>query len=193
MSTILHSTEEAREILRKLSDRVTHLFEDVVDLEATTDDHEDRIAELEAENKRLREEFGEIRTTAEQAMVVASAGHDPDSESKVDRARRLTRNELVRRAAMGGPLPDRPITVSTIQAMARPEQDLAYQTVKDAWNDLRSEWPCFRETTKNGTKALTVSNQDISKALSRAVEVDLERDDLTTRLMSDEREEGGSR
>ncbi|WP_226479187.1 hypothetical protein [Natrinema amylolyticum] len=190
MSAIPHSPEEAREFLGKLKDRVDHLFEDIVDLEATTEDHEERIAELEAENEQLRERVDELEAIAEQAMVVASAGHDPDGESKVERAKRLTRNELVRRAAMGGPARDRPITTTQVREMARPETELKWQTVKDGWADLGEEWPCFRETTKDGTQALTVSRSDISKSLARAVEANLERDDLAKRLVGDNRAGG---
>lgn len=183
MSAIPRSPEEARKFLEKLKDRVDLLFEDVVDLEATTEDHEERIAQLEAENEQLRERVDELEAIAEQAMVVASAGHDPDSGSKVEQAKRLTRNELVRRAALGGNARDRPITTTKVREMARPETELKWQTVKDGWADLQAEWPCFRETTKDGTQALTVSGSDISKSLARAVEADLERDDLAKRLV----------
>lgn len=185
MTAVPKSPKEAREFLEKLKNRVDLLFEDVVDLEATTEDHEERIAQLESENEQLRERVDELEAIAEQAMVVASAGHDPDGESKVERAKRLTRNELVRRTAMGGHTRDRPITTTKVREMARPETELKWQTVKDAWADLQEEWPCFRETTKNGTQALTVSKTDIPKALARAVEADLDREDLTKRLVGD--------
>lgn len=67
MSAIPRSPEEARKFLEKLKDRVDLLFEDVVDLEATTEDHEERIAQLEAENEQLRERVDELESIAEQA------------------------------------------------------------------------------------------------------------------------------
>lgn len=61
MSAIPRSPEEAREFLGKLKDRVDLLFEDVVDLEATAEDHEERIAQFEAENEQLRERVDQVR------------------------------------------------------------------------------------------------------------------------------------
>lgn len=54
MSTVPRTAEEAREFLKTLSERVDHLFTDVVDLETPTEEHDDRIAQLEAENEQLR-------------------------------------------------------------------------------------------------------------------------------------------
>ncbi|OIB58840.1 hypothetical protein BBD46_06450 [Natrialba sp. SSL1] len=82
--------------------------------------------------------------------------------------------------------------VSDVQKMAQPDMVLAYQSVKDAWIELTSEWACFQETTKNGDKAITVKSRDIPKPLARAVEVDLDRDDLYKKLISAKGDGGGN-
>jgi cell division septum initiation protein DivIVA len=192
-SAIPRTPKEAREFLEKLSTRVDHLFEDVVDVETKAEEHDDRIEELEAENEQLRQELEEVRTIAEQSMVIASAGRDPGSEPKVEHAKRLTRNELIRRVAIDAPSTDQPITASKVQEMAKPERELAYQSVKDGRGQLREEWPCFRGTKKNGARAITVSKSDVPKALTRAVEVDLDRDDLTKSIISGAGKGGGQR
>jgi len=180
------------------------LVEALVGLSATVDDlktlvHtsiekrkalEDRVEELEAENARLRDQLEDVDRVADQAMTVASRGHDPDSRSKTAVAKHLTRNELVRRCATGGAAQDRPVTISKVQEMANPEHELAWAIVDRAWSKLREEWPAFRETMKDGQKALTLKPSDVSESLARTVERDLGRDDLAKRFVG---ENGGAR
>lgn len=193
MSAVPQSPEEARELLKTLREKLNLLFEDVVDLETRTEDHEARIADLEAENEQLRADLEAATAVAEQAMVIASKGHDPDSLSKVEQAKRLTRNELLLRTANQMAQSERPLTVAEVQRMGRPDVDLAYQSVKDAWNQLTTEYACFRETTKDGDWALTVDRAKLTKSLTRLAEADLGRADLTKRLISGERAGGGPR
>jgi len=145
----------------------------------------DRVEDLEAENQRLRERLDDAEVEARQAMTVASRGHDPDSRSKTEVAKHLTRNELVRRCAAGGPAQDRPLTIRDVRDRAAPEHELAWETVNRAWGQLREEWPMFRETSTDGNRALTLSAGDVTPGLARAVGADLDRPDLTKRFVGD--------
>ena len=193
MSAVPRSAEEARDLLQSALDRVRDLEAWREGISAWKDTTNSRIDRLERENDRLHDELDDLRdqladleTSADQAMVVASAGHDPKSRSKKGTAFHITRNELVRRVAMGTSQQDVPLTINDVQTRAEPETVLKWQTVRDAFDDLREEWPQFRDTTHDGQQALTISRADVPTSLARAVEVDLDRDDLAKRLVGDE-------
>lgn len=145
----------------------------------------DRVDRLEQENQRLRERLDDAHAEAKQALTVASRGYDPDDRSKTEIAKHLTRNELVRRCATGSAAQDRPLTIRDVRDRAKPEHDLAWAIVDRAWRQLREEWPMFRETTKDGDRALTLSVSDVTPGLARAVAADLDRPDLTKRFGGD--------
>ena len=145
---------------------------------------------LRAENQQLKDRLDEIEATAEQAMSVASRGHDPDARSKTEVAKHLTRNTLVTRAANNTAGTDLPLTIGDVQEKAEPEHDLKWQIVRNAWDDLKEEWPQFHETTSDGSQAMSIRQSHITKALARAVELDLGRTDLAKRFVGDETEEG---
>lgn len=87
-----------------------------------------RFDHLIEENERLREQLAETEQRANQALGVAqSTGGSNGGTSKVDEARHAARNEVVKRALLdtsassgGG------VTVADVQAMLRPEHDVAY-------------------------------------------------------------------
>jgi len=147
----------------------------------------DRLADtneqLREENAQLRERLDSVEATAEQAMSVASRGHNPDSRSKTEHAKAISRNLLVQRAAKGSS-PELPITTSKVADVAKADGvDLKWQVIKNAWGQLCEEWPQFYETTKDGHQALSIRSSDVTQALARAVEHDLGRDDLAKRFV----------
>lgn len=150
-------------------------------LERVLDENE----RLQAENELLKDHLSDIEAKAEQAMTLASRGHNPESRSKTEVAKHLSRNELVRRATKDVPAKDRKLTIADVQKRAEPEHELAWEIVNRSWKQLREEWPQFRETKKDGVKALTISPRDIPKGLARAVEIDLERNDLVKQFVGD--------
>ncbi|MDS0243954.1 MULTISPECIES: hypothetical protein [unclassified Haloferax] len=148
------------------------------------------IDELEDENRQMRERLEEVERKASNAMGAAKASDNgaraDGGPGKKDKARLAARNELVKRCLLdasssaGGSL-----TVGEVQTMLRPGTDVAYQTVKDAMNDLASRWQAiYLGENENGTRALKVKRDCLDEDLVGAVEVDLDRDDLTKRLIS---------
>jgi regulator of replication initiation timing len=151
---------------------------------------EDENDQLRAENDTLRERLDAIEATAEQAMTVASAGHDPDGRSKTEAAKHVTRNTLVVRVVGDGGAADRALTVDDVRRKLEGEVDnLPWQIVRNAWDQLQDEWPQFYDTTTDGQQAVDIRGSDVTKALVRAVEQDLGRDDLAKRFVG---ENGGS-
>jgi cell division septum initiation protein DivIVA len=157
------------------------------------DAQQQRIKDLESENEQLREELVELdakldeaKQTAASALGVARATDDgaraDGSPAKVDQARWNARNKLVKEALVGNATS---ITVPEVQRMCEPELDVAYQTVKDAFSALQSRWTAFEMTNNaDGSRVLTVTVSALSEDVVAAVEADLERDDLTKRLIS---------
>lgn len=158
---------------------------------------QDRVNELEELVADLQIDVQQAQQTATNALGVARAtdtGIRADgSPSKVDVARMTARNELVKRAlidrsssAGGG------ITVGEVQQMCRPEHEMAYQTVKDAFGDLVEKWDgMVNGENEAGKRAVMVDTKRLTKELVGVVEEDLGRDDLTKRLISRRGGEGG--
>jgi hypothetical protein len=133
----------------------------------------------------------EVRGIAETAHALAQSETSGSEVNKTEKARQLTRNELVRRAATGAPAwGGITLSVGDVQDMAKPGLEIRYQLVDNAWGDLVETWECFERTTADGNKALKISKKEISRDLARLVEHDLERDDVVQRLFS-ETDEGG--
>lgn len=146
----------------------------------------ERVAELEDENRLKDQRINDLEEQIEhlESAVAATPATDGGS-SKKEHALQLTRNELIRRAAIDAPPQDRPVTVRDVKEMAKPQRSLRYQTVKNAWADLLERHSCFAESMKRGDKAMSVRTEAITPELIHLVEVDLGRSDLTKRLMSE--------
>lgn len=153
----------------------------------------ERIEALEDDVGELRDELAEERRkrkaaedVAETALGIANELDDgtrsDGGPSKVDRARLSTRNELVRQAATSNG--KAAVTTSKVRDMNRPEVDLAWQTVMDAWTSLEEQWSAFFvEKNEDEDHRLLLDGDAIDASLVRAVERDLGRDDLTKSLV----------
>ena len=136
------------------------------------------------------ERLEEIKDVAETAQALAKSESGGDGVNKTQEARELSRNELVRRAAIGAPAwGGITITVSDVQDMAKPKLEIRHQLVDNAWGQLVEKWDCFERTTADGNKALKVNKSEISTDLARLVEHDLDRDDVVQRLFGENAEE----
>jgi regulator of replication initiation timing len=174
-----------------LRDRVDDL-EDRVDALSTWQDTtrttiwdlEEELDALQADIQRLNERLDDIAATAEQAMTVASRGHDADGKSQTQAAKEVTRDELVRRAGKGVTGPARKVTITEIADIVDREYgtEPAWAVVNRAWSQLTDEWPQFDESRKDGNKAMRVRADHITTALARTVETSLDRDDLAKRF-----------
>ena len=146
---------------------------------------------LEAANATVErvlevEEMAEkAEASAQSALGVAQARDRADGgTTKKETAETKSRNELVRRAAMDRTGSGKLITVADVKDMCRPELTVYQQTVEDAWDELAARWGCiYRGTSENGTKALKIDKNAIGAELVHAVEQDLDRDDLSKRLL----------
>jgi hypothetical protein len=167
-------------LLRKVVTRAAgyEAFETTPELPTLVEEARDRLARLD--------ELERVEETAETALAVANTqARDPTDVSKKRVALLTSRNELVRRAAANSWSRDRAVSVPQVREMARPEHELKYQTVKDAWNELLEEYECVYRTTTAGNKALNVHPERIPRDLARAVEHDLDRDGLAAQLLDD--------
>jgi len=157
------------------------------------------VEDLEARLDGLEERLDEVATDAEMAYAVSARGpaEADGGPTKAGRARRLSRNEVIRATADGVDAGARDmksgerndvvgaVTVSDVQDMARPEMELKWKTVaKDAWPALVEEWPCFRvEEPSDGSKRLTVDPEEVPVELARLVERSLEREDIANSVV----------
>ena len=167
--------EHIDDLKDELEQKYRWLLEDITDLEERVESIEtleDRITELEAENERLKAELQSTSSKAEAALSQVSQS----DESKEGIARRITRNTLVLRCANDKAATDRPVTTSEVKQKAEGRvEDLAWMTIKRAWEELQDNWPeVFHETQKNGTQALSTSPKKVTPALAAAVEDDME-------------------
>jgi len=167
LEAIVHTSIDKR---RELGERV--------------DDLADRVEDLETENERLREELAEAEATTKAAFRAAKQGQDAD-KTQTQVAHDHTRNLLVTRALNGATGTDRPVTVAQVREKAKPEYNLNWQTVRNAWDNLLDDWPQFYETVKDGDQAISVRTSDVTLPLVKLVQADLERDDLTNRFVGE--------
>jgi len=165
------------------------------------------IEDLEGRLDALEERLDEVATDAEMAYAVSARGpaEADGGPTKAGKARRLSRDEVIRATADGidagardiksGQKADRigSVTVADVQDMAKPHTELKWKTVaKDAWPALVEEWPCFRvENPADGSQRLTVEPEEIPTELARLVERSLEREDIANRVVGG-REAGGA-
>jgi hypothetical protein len=98
---------------------------------------------------------------------------------------------LVQEAVRSGS--DTQVAYTKVQEMARPDHQIAYQTIKDAAATLTQRWTCIMTgQNRDGQKALKIAVADIPRELTRVCEQDLGRDGLTKELISRIEQEGGS-
>lgn len=136
--------------------------------------------------KDVEEAAENAEITAQSALGVAQArGRADGGQTKKEAAATKTRNELVRRALVDkSSASGSHVTVGEVKDMCRPELTVYQQTVEDAWDELVSRWKCFKlSTTEDGRKAIEINKNTISEELVGAVEQDLDRDDLSKRLL----------
>jgi len=147
--------------------------------------------------ERLDDRLAEVEKDATSALAVTKTRADGGDRSKVDVAAELTRDELVRKAVKGHDRSESDgegLLVSDVQRMARPQTDLAYQTVKDAWGNLETNWGAILVGNgEDGNRRAKIKTEAIGRPLLAAVEESLGRDDLTKELISrKESAEGGN-
>lgn len=145
----------------------------------------DRIADLE-------DTVQDVEQSAKAAIAQNAARADGGETTKKEIAQNEARNELVRLAAKARGN-NHQVTVGDVQQQARPQTELAYQTVKDAFYDLQTGWNAFRvDTNEQDQRVLRVDEKEVSRELTVTVEESLGRDDLTKELISENRPAGGS-
>jgi hypothetical protein len=159
---------------------------------------EDDIQAMEPVREQLQQLDGRVEDAAQTASAAMANGKTARSDggetTKKDVAIRESRDELVRQVAYEGASAPT-ITVAEVEEQAKPQTELAYQTVEDAWtgfdDSLENVWDAFKVVDGSGdTKRLLLASDDISRELAHTVEQSLGRDGLTKRLISDQTEGG---
>lgn len=158
---------------------------EAIDFVADPMENRDAVSHFGDRVNELEEAVEEADRAAQTALTTAEKGAKPgDSGSKKDVAKSKSRNELLRRL-VNTPGTTQSIKVPEVQDMAKPEIVVHYQTVKDAWDELESDWDAFsRGENENGNNVLRVVQDDLEPALVKTVESALGRDDLTKRLIT---------
>lgn len=159
---------------------------------------EDDIQAMEPVREQLQQLDGRVEDAAQTASAAMANGKTARSDggetTKKDVAIRESRDELVRQVAYEGASAPT-ITVAEVEEQAKPQTELAYQTVEDAWtgfdDSLENVWDAFKVVDgSKDTKRLLLASDDISRELAHTVEQSLGRDGLTKRLISDQTEGG---
>jgi hypothetical protein len=154
----------------------------------------DRIDELERKLEAVEDTAVQADQKASTAMGAAKATDDgvraDGAPAKVDAARFAARDYLVKNALTSR---TQSVTLSKITELVEPEHDIAYQTAKDAADDLAHRWRGIgKRPNEAGNKALHAVPAEFEKDLVAVVEESLGRDDLTKELISRREEVGGS-
>lgn len=207
------STEQ-KTLSPEIEDRFEELKQEIERMNGNVNGAFGKISGLADQLEQLNQRLDDIERRVAAAetdaeMAVSISAHGPaqtdGGPTKAGRARRLSRDEVIRATADGigagprdlksGRSKDRigSVTVSDVQDMGKPQMELKWKTVaKDAWPVLVEEWPCFRiEDPEDGAKRLTVVPDEIPIELARVVERSLERDDIANRVVGG-RESGGA-
>lgn len=184
--------EDLRRENRALKARVDALSKQLDELKDLVIGQDREMSESEVEEARnffdrvgdVENEMGEVSKTARAAVAASDARADGGSPSKKELTMNKARNRLVTNAAAKSGTKHK-IKFATIQDAVE-RADIKYQTVKDATAELSAKWDAF-ETGKdeNGDWVLKLFESELSNELVYTVEADLERDDLTKRLISD--------
>ena len=181
------------------------LSDEIEDLRINLNGAFAKISALSDEVERLKKEKKELEDNVEEAHQIAynalgaaqavnSKGAAPDGGvSKTARAKNTARNELVKRVLLDSSAAEgASLTVGEVQTMLKPQTEVAYQTVKNGFGQLVEEWRPFRMgENSDGKRALKIDSRELTQELVGAVEVDLERRDLTKRFMSRHTSGGG--
>ncbi len=150
-------------------------------------DNEDHIDDLE---ECLEAAERKLETATRMAVTSLSLVRDMQAErqqeTKVEVAKRLGRNELVRRVSTGMGASQRPISRGKLIEIAEPDHSLYHQTVRDAFAQLESEYEAFYRKRSNGEKALSVDpdvlRQTEPELVMRAA-LDTGREDLVENVL----------
>ncbi|WP_410765797.1 hypothetical protein [Haloferax sp. DFSO60] len=166
----------------------------------------DRLDRLESELEQEREARKRAEQVAQDALAMSKQiddGRRPDGgPSKKEVAMRIARDEVIVQTAKGknagarnaaGKRADRigSVSNSEVQAMARPQHDLHWQSVDDAWKELVSTFEAFHVDDSGDEKRLTVNPELLGGSLVRTVERSVGRSDLAKRLVGDSKSDGG--
>ena len=154
-------------------------------IDARQKEADSAVEELQVSVEQLRSDVGTAVTLANQAT------EDEEDMTKKRVALLNTRDQLVNDALLDTTRKGAKITIGDVLQMAEPEVRLYYQTVIDAWDELLSSWRCFEKVEEEGKAKLRITREEITPELVKAVEHDLEREDLAKRLHSKSGEEGG--
>lgn len=138
---------------------------------------------------RLDDDVEAAEDAATTAVRMAKHAKNSGTGEKIDAARQIARDHLVKEAARTRTSTS--VTVGTVQEKADPQHDLAYQTVKDAFGDLKRNWGALNETTnESGTRVLAINPDAVGRDLAKTTERSVGQDGLAKRLISSRKGEG---
>jgi len=178
--------------VERIDGNVNGLFAKVSDLADRVEELED---ELEEERRRRKALEGEVNTAIGAARAVDDGARADGGPTKQERARWLSRDEVIRLTVEQSNVGPRnahgnrteqigSVTNKDVQQMAKPETDLKWATIDEAWKDLVRRWDAFVVDTSGDVKTLTLSSlEDVDDALVGVVEESLGRDDLANRFV----------
>lgn len=137
----------------------------------------DRLGDIESE-------MSELQRDTRVAVASTRARVDGGNPSKKDIAKTTMRNKLVTNAATKSGRKHK-LQLSQVDEIVT-KVNLNYQTVKDAAKDLAAERDGFdRRKDESGNWIIALDTEHLSNEIVYLVEEDLERDDLTKRLISE--------
>lgn len=180
------------EEIERIDGNVNGLFAKVSDLTDRVEELEDELAEERSKRKALE---GEVNTAIGTARAVDDGARADGGPTKQERARWLSRDEVIRLTVERSNTGPRnahgnrseqigSVTNKDVQQMAKPETDLKWATVDEAWKDLVRRWDAFVVDDTGDVKTLTLNSvDDVSDALVGVVEESLGRDDLANRFV----------
>lgn len=182
--------KQLQEDLNRINGNVNGLYAKVSRLEARLPDEGEAGAvdgELQERVAELEDRIHEIDRRSQVAFHLANQqAEDEEHIGKTRKAELVARDELVRRATIDVPAQDRPMTVREVNEKVTPEFDeLDWKLVRNAFQNLVDDWPCFRITKKRGDLALTVDPDDVPEQLVYIVEESSGRNDLTERFFGE--------
>lgn len=136
------------------------------------------------------EKIDGLRDDVAVAIATAKARADGSGQdTKVEIAKTIARNEVVRRAAKE-PGQNSRVKATKVQDLASPKHELAYQTVKDALRDLKQDYRELRVRTD--PRALELAVDKVTRELTAVADQDLADVEATKRLISENTSGRGS-
>lgn len=143
---------------------------------------EQRIADLEEAAEKAQ---AEAEVSKVSAQAVDDGRRADGSPSKIDTARMLSRDEAVRAALEDGGRVNTGgrVRAGQVQDMAKPQTNLQYRTIYDAWDQLVTRHDEFEVVEPDeAPKRLQVDADDLSQGLVGIVEDNSGRDGLSELL-----------